>query len=225
MHSQQPDQHNLTPMRVFNGLLRPVPHRLIEKLAGHCMDGFRAGHPAVMDRLEPLNGQSLLICPDDLPHRFLFTFLGERIAVSVTGARNGVTADARIHGTFAAFIRLLEGRVDGDALFFNRLLRIEGDMELVLTLRNAVDDADIDFLQLVTATARRRFPPLGFLAARLQRIHAAMADDLAAIETALTAPLTRRIGRLESELDRRTRQDVARPSGRPSARRTEGAPV
>ena len=39
---------------------------------------------------------------------------------------------------------LLEGRVDGDALMFSRDLTIEGDVEAVLALRNAIDDTQLD---------------------------------------------------------------------------------
>ncbi len=39
---------------------------------------------------------------------------------------------------------MLHGRYDGDALFFSRDLMIEGDTEVVLALRNALDDAELD---------------------------------------------------------------------------------
>jgi len=40
-------------------------------------------------------------------------------------------------------IELLEGRADGDALFFSRTLTVEGDMEAVVALRNAIDGSEI----------------------------------------------------------------------------------
>ena len=44
-------------------------------------------------------------------------------------------------------LALAEGRVDGDALFFARRLVVDGDMEAVLALRNALDDNGIDIVK------------------------------------------------------------------------------
>ena len=41
-------------------------------------------------------------------------------------------------------LALLEGRIDGDAMFFARSLSITGDMEAMLALRNALDDSGFD---------------------------------------------------------------------------------
>lgn len=45
-----------------------------------------------------------------------------------------------------SLIDLVEGRVDGDALFFSRKLHISGDTEAVVALRNIVDGAEIDLV-------------------------------------------------------------------------------
>lgn len=37
---------------------------------------------------------------------------------------------------------MIDGRYDGDALFFTRDLCVEGDTEAVVCLRNALDDVD-----------------------------------------------------------------------------------
>ncbi|AGH97674.1 hypothetical protein A11S_851 [Micavibrio aeruginosavorus EPB] len=37
---------------------------------------------------------------------------------------------------------MIDGRYDGDALFFSRDIYIEGDTEAVVCLRNALDDID-----------------------------------------------------------------------------------
>lgn len=57
-------------------------------------------------------------------------------------------------------IGLIDGSYDGDALFFSRDLVVEGDVEAVLALRNAIDDAGVD---LVTDTAAMLGPlaPMG----------------------------------------------------------------
>jgi predicted lipid carrier protein YhbT len=50
--------------------------------------------------------------------------------------------DARIAGTFLTLLDMVDGRLDGDALFFTRDLIIEGDTEAVVVLRNALDDLE-----------------------------------------------------------------------------------
>ena len=45
-----------------------------------------------------------------------------------------------------ALLGLIDGSYDGDALFFSRDLVVEGDVEAVLALRNAIDDAGVDLV-------------------------------------------------------------------------------
>ena len=68
--------------------------------------------------------------------------------------------DASIRGPLAGLIGMAEGTLDGDALFFSRVLWVEGDVSAALALRNAIDDARIDFGALL-------FGGLGPVGARL----------------------------------------------------------
>ena len=65
--------------------------------------------------------------------------------------------DASIRGPLAGLIGMAEGSLDGDALFFSRVLWVEGDVAASLALRNAIDDARIDFGKLLLGG----FGPLG----------------------------------------------------------------
>jgi predicted lipid carrier protein YhbT len=58
---------------------------------------------------------------------------------------------------------MVEGRLDGDALFFSRDLSIEGDVEAVVALRNAIDGEGLNILQDAVA-------PLGPLASPAEKI-------------------------------------------------------
>ena len=52
---------------------------------------------------------------------------------------------------------LLDGTLDGDALFFSRIISISGRTEAVLALRNTIEDAELrpaDLLGLRGALAR-----------------------------------------------------------------------
>jgi len=48
-----------------------------------------------------------------------------------------------LKGKFFDLISIIEGKVDGDALFFSRKIEVEGDTETLIIIRNAFDSADI----------------------------------------------------------------------------------
>lgn len=50
--------------------------------------------------------------------------------------------DARIAGTFLTLLGMVDGKYDGDALFFTRDLQVSGDTEAIVCLRNALDDME-----------------------------------------------------------------------------------
>jgi predicted lipid carrier protein YhbT len=63
----------------------------------------------------------------------------------------------------SALIGMTDGSYDGDALFFSRDIHVDGDMEAVVALRNAIDDSRVDFLSESVIW-------LGPLAAPIERI-------------------------------------------------------
>lgn len=102
-----------------------------------------ARHPGLLRRLGEHAAQAVLIDPTDLPFVLRLEPLeGPRITVHRRG--RAPAAAARIAGPLSALTGMLHGRYDGDALFFSRDLTIEGDTEVVLALRNALDDAELD---------------------------------------------------------------------------------
>ncbi|MCH8036113.1 MAG: SCP2 sterol-binding domain-containing protein [Proteobacteria bacterium] len=131
----------------------------------------------------------------------------------------GIEAAATIRGSLLSLIDLLEGRVDGDALFFSRDLVIEGDTEAVLTLRNAIDGAGIDLVEIAASAlgpfaglARRVLGPAEALFRRATR-------DLERLQGALLFPVARRCDAQAAALDeiRTGMDDLRRRSRRPRA--------
>jgi predicted lipid carrier protein YhbT len=61
--------------------------------------------------------------------------------------------DCRIAGRFLTLFALIDGRRDGDALFFSRDLTVEGDIDAVVTLRNALDDLDATLVEDILGAA------------------------------------------------------------------------
>lgn len=72
---------------------------------------------------------------------------GFRVASRASNAGSGALAEGaapeiRIVATSRDFIRLAAREVDADTLFFNRRLIIQGETELALIVRNAIDAID-----------------------------------------------------------------------------------
>ena len=103
------------------------------------------------DVLAPLQGRHLVLCVSDAGLRFDFS-LGERGFV-----RHRAGAQARpdlvIAATTRDFIALALREEDPDTLFFSRRLRLEGNTELGLLVKNTLDAIDWDSL-------RARFAPV-----------------------------------------------------------------
>ena len=123
---------------------------------------MRRRHGAVFDRLSALGRKSVRIEPSGLPLAFLLTLAPAPAGARLRLAGHGEAADAVIRGPLSVLLDLLEGRLDGDALFFSRQLTIEGDTEVILALRNAVDGEDIDLV----ADLASPFGPLAVPAAQ-----------------------------------------------------------
>lgn len=116
-------------------------------------------HPDLCDRLGEHAQKRFGIDPIDLPFAFVLEPKPRR--PSVRAVRELPTEiDASIRGPLAGLIGMAEGTLDGDALFFSRVLWVEGDVSAALALRNAIDDARIDFGVLL-------FGGLGPVGARL----------------------------------------------------------
>ena len=179
---------------VLLGLVaRPVPPAVIEALMGLAVRRLHARCPAMFARLRPLADKVILIDPVDLPFRAALRLGARPPSVRVGRDDDPMPAAAAvISAPLPLLIDLLEGRADGDALFFSRDLAIEGDTEAVLLLRNAVDGAGIDVLEALLAT----LGPLSGPARRLVGVGHDLVErlvrDLEAVRLALIAPKARR---------------------------------
>ncbi|MFZ5608133.1 MAG: ubiquinone anaerobic biosynthesis accessory factor UbiT [Pseudomonadota bacterium] len=121
-------------------------------------------HPDMARRLPREGDVSILIAPHDAPLAFLLCLRKDRIRLRPVAKASVADATATIRGPLAALLALVQGSSDGDALFFSRALSIEGDTELVVALRNAVDGADLDLWRDVLAVPAPLRPVLRRLA-------------------------------------------------------------
>ncbi|MFQ6017295.1 MAG: SCP2 domain-containing protein [Kiloniellaceae bacterium] len=205
---------------------RPLPPALFQPLVKLALGAVRRRYPDVFARLEPLADTAFLIDPVDLPFKFLLR-PGAR-PPSLTVLRDDDRASqmaAIISGPLLSLIEVLEGRADGDALFFSRDLAVEGETEAVLTLRNAVDGAEIDMIEVVASAvgpfggaARRLAGPVGAVFRRMNR-------DLEFLQAAVLAPLTKRCDSQAAklaELDDKAAEPPRRARPGRTTRRAQG---
>jgi predicted lipid carrier protein YhbT len=175
----------------------PLPTGVLQPALDIMVSVLRRRHPGAFERLSELPDAEVLIDPIDLPMAFMMRLgsKGMRLSLAHRGSQPG---DAVIRGSFAHLLDLLEGRTDGDALFFSRDLTIEGDTAAVVALRNAVDGEDID-LAADLAAVLGPFARL-LLPARRAAVH--LSDRLGQLHQAMLQPANRRMETLERRLSR-----------------------
>ncbi len=136
--------------------IRPLPLLPLEIALAALVRRICRRNPHLLDRLGLHRGKRFGIKPTDLP--FAFVIQATAPCPHLAVRREFPTdLDAHIYSSLANLLALVEGRLDGDALMFSRELVIEGDVEAVLALRNAIDDARLDFV----AEIGRLCGPLG----------------------------------------------------------------
>lgn len=124
-------------------LIAPLPLALIERIAQATLRRTLHRHPALFDRLGEYADKIIVFHPADLELEFGVN--PRRRTVLAARPHSIREYDTRISGPMVLLLGLAEGRLDGDAEFFGRQITIEGDMETALALRNAVEDASLDF--------------------------------------------------------------------------------
>jgi predicted lipid carrier protein YhbT len=144
----------LAPLPLVRAVTRSVFTRVLDR------------HPGLFERLDAQARKSFAFVPTDLA--FAFIVLPARRTISVQRKRAPIRADATATGPFLILLALLEGRIDGDAMFFSRDLSVSGDMEAMLALRNALDDCSFDLPRDLGASAGPLGPLVRRSAARIR---------------------------------------------------------
>ncbi|HEC90424.1 MAG TPA: lipid carrier protein [Alphaproteobacteria bacterium] len=207
----------LSPVLLAGMALRSLPPVLLQPPLNAAMAITRRRHPGLFDRLAGLSGSTFLIDPIDLAFDFLLRPSPPPSLVAVAKGSQTETATATIRGPLMTLIQLLEGKLDGDALFFSRDLVVEGDTEAVVTLRNAVDGAGIDVLADFLSALGPFAGPGGRIAAAAAAVFSRMDRDLAILRRAVLAPLADRCEAQAAEL-RQLKEQVAELGVRRDAR-------
>lgn len=91
------------------------------------------------DELEFLTGRSVGIHLNDAGISFEFTFRQQKIIP----LPQGTVTDLTMQGSVYDFLLMLSRKEDPDTLFFNRRLKLGGDTELGLYVKNFLDGIEI----------------------------------------------------------------------------------
>lgn len=185
------------------GLVPRLGGRVTDRLFDSLLQLLAARHPRAFAAFRAMPDACLLIEPVDTPVAFLLrvgpnlSLRAIRRGVAQPGNRDGAaTADAVVRGPYARLLDLLEGRIDGDALFFRRELTIAGDTALILALRNTLDGEEMDLL----ADAMSVAGPLARALPVLRRNAGPVLDRIDAARRLLPPPLRRGLARVEARL-------------------------
>jgi len=182
----------LSPVLLAGIALRPLPPALLQPALNTAMSAIRRRHPGVFDRLACLDNPIYLIDPTDLPFMFLLRPDPDAPSLMAVAEADADGATATIRGPLLTLIELMEGRLDGDALFFSRELVVEGDTEAVVALRNAVDGAEIDVVSDLLSLLGPLSGPARVLADRAGWVFSRLTQDLETVRSAVIAPAMRR---------------------------------
>ncbi len=172
------------PILLARSSLTWLPAPVLARATGLLLRRIGRTYPRLFRNLTAAPPRVVGIEPTDLPYRFVLRFGGVPPALDVVRGDMG-RVDAGVRGPLAELIAMLEGRLDGDALFFTRTIQVTGDSETVVTLRNLVDREGLDVLAVATGI----FGPFNKLARRgvfvAERRLTALHRRLAAVHEAL----------------------------------------
>ena len=119
----------------------------LQVVLGQIVRGVASRQPSLFDRLGRHCASTYIIDPVNLPIVLQLKPEARMPVLRAWWRGQAPKGDCRIAGSFLTLLSLVDGRRDGDALFFSRDLTVEGDIDAVVTLRNALDDLDVTLVQ------------------------------------------------------------------------------
>ena len=139
------------PIPLARGLMRLMPPSVLARAVAALVRKMEHRHPRLFRNLARLQPAVVHIEPLDVPHRFALKIGVESPSVEVLGSSESTPPDACIKGRLDALLNLLEGRIDGDRLFFTRDILISGNTSVIVALRNTLDREEINLLDAIAS--------------------------------------------------------------------------
>lgn len=122
--------------------LRAVPLFVVQAAFDRIVANIHRDRPRLFARMGQAAKKTILIDPTDM--HFVVRLSPDMDKPNMRAYRRSEVpdCDAQIKGSFEELFKMLDTQLDGDALFFSRTLKVTGDLEVVVALRNALDDID-----------------------------------------------------------------------------------
>jgi predicted lipid carrier protein YhbT len=115
----------------------------------HSLRRVLTRHPGIADRLDAARGTLIRIHPRELPVAFLIGLDAGSGRVEAIPASSGLPVTVSVEAPISVLVTIFESRGDGDAALFSADLMIEGEVAPLLSLRNAIEAADLDWTDLL----------------------------------------------------------------------------
>jgi predicted lipid carrier protein YhbT len=148
----------------------PVPLFLLQPVLEFVAVQVAKSRPDMFKRLGPHANKRFLIDPREFPFVLLLVPCPERPHLTAHRRGERLHADVQISAAFLTLFGMVDGSSDGDALFFGRDLRITGDVEAVVALRNALDDFDGSLVETIVGGFGVLSRPAAGVASFLRRL-------------------------------------------------------
>ena len=123
----------------------PAPLPIVQILLNRIAHNAGQKNAKIFERLGIHSRTAYLIDPTDLSFALSLQLDEGNPRITAHRRWNLPPHDARISGTLPNLMKLIDGELDGDALFFSRTLTIAGNIEAVVVLRNALDNMEGNF--------------------------------------------------------------------------------
>jgi len=143
----------------------PLPLFLLQPILAHVVARIARLYPEILERLGPHQRATFIIDPVNMPFALALRPEPGNLMFRAVSRSELPKYDARIAGRFLDLLRLVDSGEDGDAMFFSRGLEISGNVDAVVTLRNALDNVDGSIAESVAGM----FGPPGRLALNVLR--------------------------------------------------------
>lgn len=157
-------------------LLAFTPLAVMQPILGHIASHVGKNRPELYARLGVHARKRFLIDPIDLPFVLILSPEPNRPNLRAYRRYENPAHDAAIAGKFFILLEMIDGSLDGDALFFSRDLRVRGDTEAIVALRNALDDFEGSAFDSVVASFGPLAKPAAFAVSGLRALQSRPRD-------------------------------------------------
>ncbi len=139
-------KNQLSLVLLLGLLFRKVPVIFWQPFLDKAIKVMQDKHHRVFDRLSE-HDFDFIIDAIDVPFQFYLKPSQVSPVLRAIKREDKSEASAVIRGSLVNLLRLFEGRVDGDAMFFSKELIIEGSTAASVALRNAIDGENMDIIE------------------------------------------------------------------------------